>query len=1025
MIASFYFSRRLLGAALLIASIGIAPKLLAQNAVVIQNGKPVIVGEGGAVFESGMPPGAMMPGAMPGQTPQGASAPATGDAKPAGADAKGPAEPIKRKSEPPDPPNKREFDVKPDEQGMLQFQFRNQGWPELMRWLAEVSGMSLDWQELPGDYLNIATRRKHSLEEARDLFNRHLLARGFTMLEFEGTIQVLKTKGINAALVPKIDPEKLGSLPPNRFVRVSFALNSLIAEEVAKELAPLVSNNGVLNALASTNRLEAMDAAGNLSELFRILNEEQSQAAQESLAREFELQHVRTVEVREQLMQFLGIESKKKGGGGGGSPEQQMMEMQQQQMMMQQQQQMMQQGGGATPPGKKKSEIFIVSNIRRNSLIVHAPPDKMAIIASFVSRVDVPNEKADNLQSLEARSKVYRLASLDPAQFIASLVSLDALEPTTQLIADDKNSAIITHASLSDHYTITKMLERLDGSARDVEVIQLRRLKAEDVAGTIKFLMGPEEKKEDKSSRRNFFYYDPFGGNDKKDNSKDAFRVAANSQDNQVLIWANEIERAEVMKLLIKLGELPPEGGNQSTIRVIDANRSPETREYLKRLQDAWNRISPTPLELPSDDQFEKQSKKIPGAENNSEEESNPDSEEDSDSQPAKKKPEDDKITLRRPSTRNENLERLGIPQGRLSTMTAPSGQEEIKDELQVKGEDDKDESEPRETKQRTKSPIKISFDERGNLVLMGDDPEALSKLEQIMIDNAPPKRGYEVFIIRNSKPSWIKWSLEDYFKEDKKEPNERDGLYRWIFDMEQETKKTEDPQLGKKRKMRFIPDNDTNTLVVVGADDAEIKTIEALIKLWDVPEKTNKQRLRYSKLMKIEFSDADAIVEAIKDAYRDLLSTNDKAFQKEAGEGKGSEGKESKRGDSPDSVFDGAMNFSFSGRLSLGVDKVTKTIIVSAEGEDLLKLVCEMITELDNAAKPSGSVEILKLDGSNSKAMEKALTALSKANKGRKELDPNAANQQQLNQQQMGLQQQQFNQQLNNKPFNDSNNEN
>jgi type II secretory pathway component GspD/PulD (secretin) len=176
----------------------------------------------------------------------------------------------------------------------------------------------------------------------------------------------------------------------------------------------------------------------------------------------------------------------------------------------------------------------------------------MAIVASFISRVDVPNEKADSLQSLEARSKVYRLASLDPAQFIASLVSLDALEPTTQLIPDDKNNAIIAYASLSDHYTITKMLERLDGSARDVEVIQLRRLKAEDVAGTIKFLMGPEEKKEDKSSRRNFFYYDPFGRNDKKDSSKDAFRVAANAQDNQVLIWANEIERAEVMKLLIK-----------------------------------------------------------------------------------------------------------------------------------------------------------------------------------------------------------------------------------------------------------------------------------------------------------------------------------------------------------------------------------------------------------------------------------------------------------------------------------------
>ncbi|MFY7874867.1 MAG: hypothetical protein ACOVQM_05430, partial [Pirellula sp.] len=188
MIVPSNFKGHLVKTSLLFASLFGAPVSMAQDAVVIQSGTPVMVGADGVVLSPGLPPGAMVPGAMPpGQSPPpGTAPPATGDAKPAGADAKGPAEPIKRKSEPPDPPNKREFDVKPDEQGMLQFQFRNQGWPELMRWLAEVSGMSLDWQELPGDYLNIATQRKHTLDEARDLFNRHLLARGFTMLEFDG-----------------------------------------------------------------------------------------------------------------------------------------------------------------------------------------------------------------------------------------------------------------------------------------------------------------------------------------------------------------------------------------------------------------------------------------------------------------------------------------------------------------------------------------------------------------------------------------------------------------------------------------------------------------------------------------------------------------------------------------------------------------------------------------------------------------------------------------------------------------------
>ena len=66
-----------------------------------------------------------------------------------------------------------------------------------------------------------------------------------------------------------------------------------------------------------------------------------------------------------------------------------------------------------------------------------------------------------------------------------------------------------------------------------------------------------------------------------------------------------------------------------------------------------------------------------------------------------------------------------------------------------------------------------------------------------------------------------------------------------------------------------------------------------------------------------------------------------------------------------------------------------------------MLKLVCEMITQLDEAAKPTGSIEVIKLDGANGAAMEKALMALAKANgKEVQNADPNQQ-QQQLNQQQ------------------------
>ncbi|AMV31216.1 Bacterial type II/III secretion system short domain protein [Pirellula sp. SH-Sr6A] len=974
---------------------------LPPGAVVVPEGAP------------GQPPGGPAPGGQPPAIgPDGKPIPPGGPNPPGGKgpDGKGPggpSEPIKRTSTPPEPPNKKEFEVRPDEKGMVQFQFRNQAWPDLLRWLAETSNLSLDWQELPSDYLNIATQRKQSLEETRDQFNRHLLARGFTMLELDGMIQVVKTAGINVSLVPKVPPEALESLPPNRFVRTSFALTTLIAKEAALEFKPLVSANGTLNPLDSTNRLEAMDSAGNLFEIYRILQEEQSDEAQESLAREFELEFVRAADAREQIISFLGLENKtNRAASGRLSPQELMMQQQEMQMRMQMQQQQQQQQGGKPPASAASNEIYVVANARRNSVIAHAPPDKMAVIAAFLRRIDVPNENSASLQSIETRMKIYRLMSLDPKQFVTSIMAMDALEPTTKLEVDEKNRAIIAYASLSDQLIIQQTLDRLDGSARDFEVIQLRRLRAEDVAGTIKFLMGKEEPKQDDRNRRMFF--DPFGySRQQEPTNEDTFRVGANSQDNQLLLWANEVEIQEVNKLLVKLGEIPPQGLQRSRVRTIDASRSAETKEYLKRLQEAWSKVSPNPLVLPDETEFEKkdalntppetsaeatsatsQSKansqdksnienKVEGAgktedAGKAEETAKPNAEE----KPAKKSDAD--VTLKQ-RTAND-----AIPGGRLSIHqesegetpkgSATSSKEPNSSEVTTaSGTPSNASGTPAEASGTPAEAIRMQFDERGNLVLTGNDLDALDRLEQMMLTNAPPLKRYEVFYIQNARPSWVELNLKDYFKDD--EPEKDSNPFAFIFGFDSGPKsKTEDPQLGKKRQLRFISDIDTRSIIVIGADEQQLKTIRSLIKLWDVPEKTNRQKLRFTKLVRIEHSRADSIVEAIKDAYRDLLSTNDKAFSKEAAGGN----KESKHEASTETVSDsGGLNFSFTGRLSMGIDRITNSVIVSAEGEDLLKLVIEMIKELDQAAQPSGAVQMIEVGGTNSEAMERALKAL------------------------------------------------
>ena len=104
--------------------------------------------------------------------------------------------------------------------------------------------------------------------------------------------------------------------------------------------------------------------------------------------------------------------------------------------------------------------------------------------------------------------------------------------------------------------------------------------------------------------------------------------------------------------------------------------------------------------------------------------------------------------------------------------------------------------------------------------------------------------------------------------------------------------------------------------------------------------------------------------VDTVKEAYRDLLSSNDKAFEKPASEG------ENRR--------DSGSDFTYKGRLSLAADEVGNQIIVTAQGEDLLKVVLKTISDIDEAAKEQDFIQVVTIgDKLEAKAMEEALKAI------------------------------------------------
>ncbi|NNJ26233.1 secretin N-terminal domain-containing protein [Alienimonas chondri] len=803
------------------------------------------------------------------------------------------------------------FDANAD--GLYTFNFRGAPWPAVVTALADASGLSLDWQELPGDTLNLRTQRAYTAEESRDLINRHLLARGFTLLVDGEVLTVANLKKLDPGAVPAVSSEELASLPPNRFVKCVFALDWLPADRAAEELKVLLSPRGTLAALPGSNRLLAMDAAGNLQQLAAILREEQQGRGKERLVRQFHFEHVRADRAKELLEEFLGIAPE--DDSLPANPQVAQMEMQ---MRMQQAQMAMQRppnggAGGAAGAGRGPGEVRLIVNDRENAILAQAPPEQMAVIESSVQALDVPRDPADGLLARmvmrEDPVRIYRLARLDPELMVRLLSNSGELSPLTRVEVDEKANALIVNGSLADHLVISKLVESLDGTDRSFEVLPLRRLPADYVAGTVRFMMGVEEEEspdDDRSSRFGYFGYG-FGSSAEKeeDGPEGKFRVDADVRNNRLLLWANPVELGEVNALLVKLGEAPAAGSDRRSTRVLDVTEA-QAAEILERLDTAWPHVRDNPLELP---------RAAP------------------------------------PAGPPENAPPENAP-------SAPDAVEPPSEEANVTSADVV-RVRPATLRQATPPPVTVRRTPDGRLVLESDDLDALDALEDLALDLTPPQREFHVFQLQHvQSAAWLVIQLEDFFDA---EGDAEETLDWWGAPIN--VKSDAPGRLSDRKPLRFIGDSDTRTILVQNATPAQLRQIGDLLEIWDQSPDQRGGSLRITQLFSLKSAQAENVAATIKDVYRDLLSTNDPALQK----GKGDEQKQpaapaytyafGSRNDEGDEQEEAPIRFK--GLLSVGVHAESNTLVVSAS-DSLMADVGALVEALEQNARQATAASTL-----------------------------------------------------------------
>ena len=230
---------------------------------------------------------------------------------------------------------------------------------------------------------------------------------------------------------------------------------------------------------------------------------------------------------------------------------------------------------------------------------------------------------------------------------------------------------------------------------------------------------------------------------------------------------------------------------------------------------------------------------------------------------------------------------------------------------------------------------------------------------------------------------SYVTLNLEEYFEEELDEGDSDDDFRRYYFGYWPSSTKsnTTGSSLSRRRKIRFIYDYDTNSILVSNASPDQLAITEDLIKVYDIPPSEDSLSARRFKIFKLKYSRADKVAKTIKEVYRDLLSSKDKEFDK----GKGEKEKSSQTsqlasfyrvyGSSNDSdEKPKKIKASFAGALSVGVDEVSNILIVSAQ-EEWMSSIAEMIEILDVEAQPyTPSVQVLN-PGVSAATLQAALT--------------------------------------------------
>lgn len=834
--------------------------------------------------------------------------------------------------------------------GRVRFNFNGQPWQDVLQWLADIGGHSLDWQELPEGEFNLTSPKPYSVAEARNVVNRHLLTRGYVLLLSDNVLNVVPREGVDPSMIPNATEVDLYNRQAYDLVKVTFQLAmDADANQVASEVQKLLSEQSTVVPLPASRRVLAIDTVQNLRLVSRLIADERLAKASHPVPRRFKLKYARAERVIAMVYAILGVKQSTRMSQGE-------MDIRQQELQLM----WGAQDNGADITKMLKgngSDVFMVYNAQENSILVNANPVTMRVIEDTIAFLDIPsagtNDDLATTNHTRRTPKTYRLKNVDPESLLKTLEEIGDLQPLTDLRADNGAGILFARATQEDHEKIAELVADLDTGGAKFEVFQLRRHAADALAGTVKTLLGSTEQPlvvtsngDQPNPRDTEMEEDDFDNGRGRPATQEAdklrpysfrLRIDADVRRNRLLVRGSDGEIQQLRELLAKIGELPGErvdgvaGPATRTLRPMDPSA---TAQLIEKLRQAWPAIGGNAELL-------------------------------IDGQPASSGP----AIKPKPAERTRSTSNNRGADERFRTVS----------QSLVSDTGSGVPAEPRAA---------ITTAPDGSLVITSDDPEIAERLHTLAETLAPREPRFKTFAIKEQQARYIAWNLTDYFRDLLRDQSQSPGLSRptggeALFG-ERSTATLSRP--GGAGRLRIMHDSASNTVLVTGASPDQLVDIEQLIRRWDVEPNEKSIAKRKTTVVKLRHSKADVVAKALKEVYRDLLSSRDKEFSPK--EGVAGSSFIAARTTAIEYDINGVANgdaprvsVGFDGALSIGVDSVSNVLVISADTQ-LLAGVVEVVRFLDEQARRKSVVAVEQLRPDSARAVLNFLGAPAMAGK-------------------------------------------